>query len=199
MADWRHDMTESSYAFQNYVWPKVRSWCDEGRLEIVENTTATGLARDLDTLAGIDAWQLLDNQGFMRGIASRVQTGAKNWRTFTVRKSCSSGAKTEFTKRLEALKNRDRGAILPELTIHAYVCDYRKGPLLSVAVVRTVDLYEYLKTQISKGRAKTRSTNNAVFYWVSWDELEASKIRIKKAIGIESDTEASDCAGGFNF
>ena len=70
MSDWRHDMTESSYAFKTYVWSKVGPWCDEGRLEIVESSTATGLVRDFDTFAGVDAWQLLDDRGFMRGVAS---------------------------------------------------------------------------------------------------------------------------------
>lgn len=179
MSSWRHDMTESSYAFKTYVWPKVGPWCGEGRLEIVESSTANGLLRDFDTLAGIDAWQLLDDRGFMRGLASRVQVGAAQWRTFTVRKSRSSGAKTEFAKRLEAIEKRREGALYPVLTIHAYVQDYRHGPLLSVAMVYTADLYEYLKLQISEGRAKTRKTSNAEFYWVPWEELAASRVQIR--------------------
>jgi hypothetical protein len=178
VTDWRHDLTESSYAFRTHVWPKVAPWCGEGRLETVESSTAEGLMLDSDILAGVDAWQMLDDRGFMRPVASRVQVGAKNWRTFTVRKSRLNGAKTEFKKRQEAISNRREGALFPALTIHAYVRDYRKGPLLSAAVVYTEDLIEYLTSKVSEGRAKTRQTSNADFYWVSWAELAASKVQI---------------------
>ncbi|MGH3684081.1 MAG: hypothetical protein ACRDRE_14550 [Pseudonocardiaceae bacterium] len=178
-SDWRHDMAESSYAFQTYVWPKVRPLCGEGRLEPVESPTAKeGLARDFNMLAGVDAWQLLDDRGFMRAIGARVQADS-DYRTFTVRKDrFLTGAKTEYAKLTEAIKNRDQGAIYPALSIHAYVRDYRKGPLLSAAVVRTVDLCEYLDIQISERRAKTRKTSNADFYYVYWKELAASGVKI---------------------
>lgn len=167
MSDWRHDMTESSYAFKTYVWPKVGPWCGEDRLEIVESSTATELVRDFDTFAGVDAWQLLDDCGFMRGVASRVQVGGTDWRTFTVRKSRSSGAKTEFAKRLEAIRKQREGALYPALTIHAYVSGYRNGLLLSVAMVCTADLYEYLETQVSKGgpRRVKRATRPVPSRW----------------------------------
>jgi hypothetical protein len=171
-------MSESSYAFKTHVWPEVRSWCREGRLEIVESSTAKGLLHDFDTLAGIDAWQLLDDHGYMRGIASRVQVGAA-WGTFTVRKSRSSGARTEFEKRVEAIRKQREGALYPALTIHAYVRDYRNGPLLSAAMVYTADLYKYLEIAISEGRANTRKASNAEFYWVSWQDLDASGVQIR--------------------
>ena len=83
-----------------------------------------------------------------------MQVGCTDWRTFTVRKSRSSGTKTEFAKRLEAIRKQREGSLYPALTIHACVSDYKNGPLLSVAMVYTADLYECLEIQISKGRTQ---------------------------------------------
>jgi hypothetical protein len=136
--------------------------------------------RDFDTLAGVDAWQLCDDRGFMRSIASRVQEGDWDYRTFTIRKSRPNGAKTEFAKRMEAIKNQSEGALYPALTIHAYVENYRSGSLMSAAAVYTVDLYKYLEIQISEGWAKTKRNrgDNTEFYYVSWKELAESEARI---------------------
>jgi hypothetical protein len=177
--DVARDMAKSSRAFVQYVWPAVSAWCGIGRLEMVESSTARGLVRDFDTLAGIDAWQLLDHRGFMRGIASRVQEGDRNWRTFTVRSRRHNGARTEFEKRLEALRDRRSGAIYPALTIHGYVRDFESGPLLGAAVVRTIDLYEYLDMQVEAATARTRSTTNADFYYESWDRLAEFGVQLR--------------------
>jgi hypothetical protein len=83
--------------------PEVRHWCRSGRLELVESPMAEGLLRDFDTLAGIDAWHIEDD-GIVRGIASRVQVGDNDWRTFTVRSRRANGEKTEFEKRMKAYK-----------------------------------------------------------------------------------------------
>ena len=64
----------------------------------------TGAPRDFDTRAGIDAWHIIEDDGMMRGMRFRVQEGETDWRTFTVRKSRTSGAKTEFAKRMGSNK-----------------------------------------------------------------------------------------------
>lgn len=185
--DWRFSMTQSSFAFQKFVWPVVRHWCRPGRLELVESAEADGLLRDFDTLAGIDAWHVVEDEGIVRGIASRVQAGDIDWRSFTVRCRRLNGEKTEFEKRMKAIKEWRQGVIFPALTVHAYVQDYRNGPLLSVAMVYTVDLYEYLEKQIEAGLAKTRKADNAEFYWLPWHQVK-SNVRLRQwpPIGTES-------------
>jgi len=127
----------------------------------------------------------------MRGIASRVQEREWDHRKFTIRKSRSSGAKTEFEKRMEAIRNQSEGALFPALTIHAYVGNYRSGPLFSAAVVYTVDLYKCLEIQISEGRAKTKKGDNAEFYCVYWKELVESKARIHRVGNASTDAHST--------
>lgn len=190
------DLRCSSWAFKNLVWPEIEGWCGYGRLKLVEDTTARGLAKELDTLAGIDAWQLLDNRGFMRGIASRVQRRPEPYRSFTIRYRRYGGATTEFEKRLSAIRDRDAGALFPALTVQAYVQSWERGPLVAAAVVRTIDMFEHLTAQFRAGRARPRyvherGCNNrdekalrqgcvqgcAEFYPVWWDALRQAGLR----------------------
>jgi len=134
--DVSRDLSASAYDFLRVVWPKVEPMLAGGRLEPVESTTSRRrIDRDIDILAGIDAWHMLDSQGVMRGIASRVQWGPKNWRTFTIRKSRPTGATTELAKRLYALDHLDQGWLFPSLTIQAYVTEKREGRLLGAAII----------------------------------------------------------------
>lgn len=178
--DVSRDMASSSLAFVTHVWPAVAAWCGDGRLEMVEDSTARGLAKEFDTLAGIDAWQLLDDRGYMRGIASRVQAGDRNWRTFTIRSRRHNGSRTEFEKRLESIRDRRAGAIYPALTIQAYVRDFVRGPLLGAAVVRTLDLFEYLDAQIEAGTVETNSTTNADFYVLRWPTMVDFGVQVRE-------------------
>ena len=153
------DLSWSSRAFKDMVWPEVDrlNWCGRGRLVTVEGSTTEGLAKEFDTLAGIDAWHLLDNRGFMRGIASRVQEilpGRDPYATFTVRYRRYGGAATEFEKRLSAIRDRDSGALYPHLTVQAYIRDRRGGPLLAAAMSKTVDVVNLLAQQLSDSTAE---------------------------------------------
>src|SRR3989304_1287929 len=62
----------SSRAFVEVVWPVVGPGIGGGELVPVETVTASGFAKDLDTLAGVDMWQVVRPEG-MRPIASRMQ------------------------------------------------------------------------------------------------------------------------------
>ncbi|MGD9749717.1 MAG: hypothetical protein AB7W59_01860 [Acidimicrobiia bacterium] len=160
--DFARDLTRSSRAFQDFVWPVVEKVCGGGRLTLVENSTARGLAKEFDTLAGIDAWQLLDDRGFMRGIASRVQEirpGREPYPTFTIRSCRFGGAATEFEKRLSAIRDRDSGALYPALTIQAYVRTWQYGPLLAAGVARTVDIFNHLAGLVRDGRVQRQYTH----------------------------------------
>ena len=129
----------------------------------VESVTHSSFAKQLDTHAGIDAW-IVHRQGYMRGLASRVQRGDKNWRTFTVRMSKRSGYATEFRKR--QLEMVTPGAITPYYWCHAYV-----GPaddLIGAACAKAADVIRAVSYGI--GWEKT-NPDGTVFWCVPWDDL----------------------------
>lgn len=153
-----------------------------GEMQVVEAVTAGGMAKDLDALAGIDAWHICRDGGGIRGIASRVQSGNKAWNTFTIRYSRVSGAETEFTKRTRALVDTDRGWLYPHLTAQAYVNESR-DELLSCAVVRTRDLYTYASNWLASGTGhcelKPNPADGNWFIAVKWDGLQKDGIDVR--------------------
>lgn len=134
---------QSSGLFVDHVWPVISPAIGGGELVPVETVTESGFARDLDTLAGVDAWQVSRPDG-MRPIASRVQQseltmgGYRPWNTFTIRYTRPSGSLTEFHKRLTSIRD---GFLHPHLTVQAYLDTFASARLLSVAVVDTASLY----------------------------------------------------------
>lgn len=156
-----------------------------GELIPVESATAVSLQATFDTLAGIDAWHLCHEQRAMRGIASRVQTIADEhepYNTFTIRYKRSSGAETEFAKRLAAIRDRDGGWLYPHLTCQAYI-DQRKEKLLSCAVVRTEDLYVYADDWLGYDNDRARIMVNGAdgneFIVVKWASLQGDGMRVR--------------------
>lgn len=182
---WKHDLNVSSRMFLEYVWPKVKKWCRSGRLEPVEGVSESGFAEDLDALAGIDAWHIVDGKG-MRGIASRVQGDDRidtlnnpAYRSFTVRKERTSGSKTEWVKRREqlGLSGGDKsGYISPHLTVQSYV---DTSGLMAAYMVRTRDLYQFAQekwrgriweeTAVSNDNADNPERGGNIFgiFWVN--------------------------------
>ena len=142
----KQDLSRSAAAFNDTVWPMIRAWFGGGRIESVEDVTATGMAKDLDVLAGIDAWHV---NGSVRGIASRIQWGEQSrvfpYNTFTVRMQRESGVETEYSKRLRAIDSSG-GWLYPHITVQAYIDNHRN--LLSVAACKTSDLICYIRDNI---------------------------------------------------
>jgi hypothetical protein len=170
-ADIERAMTKSAKALQEIVWPVMGPLVGGGRLIPVETVTSAGFTRELDLLAGIDAWQILSGQS-MRGLASRVQFGERAWNTFTVRSSLKSGYDTELQKRIRwADHGWEKGLLGPHLTCHAYVAE-RSGPdqLVSAAIARTRDIIAAIRCGYSYRRANGADGN--VFECVDWSVLE---------------------------
>lgn len=139
--------------------------------DIISLETSTDRAsKALDMYAGID-YIRKDSTG-IQGIASRVQMGSTAWDTFTIRKSRDSGTKTEFTKRIEQI---NKGYLVPTFTLQAYYDD-KKQQLLSIAVVKTEKLYEFIANNPNKVRENR--TTNATFIIVRWQDLPKETIRI---------------------
>lgn len=136
----KKQIKKSSLALTNLVWPKVNDICGGGELSPVETVSDVDFVKTLDTMAGIDAWQIIREKSFMRGIASRVQWTDSPYESYTIRYLLSSGYKTEFQKRASALKNKDQGFLYPEITIQAYIND-AGDKLLCAAVIKTYDLF----------------------------------------------------------
>ena len=167
MHNWEKDLNHSNKLFLNSVWPEIRDMCGGGSIKPVEIIHDNDIAKDLDILCGIDIWQTINGAG-ARGIASRVQArkNNNNWRTFTIRKSRNGNEETEYKKRKLAI---DTGKfIYPYLTCQSYFADDRD--LIGCGVARTVDIFNAITD-----KTPTRSFDNAVFYYVSYDDISGVK------------------------
>jgi len=174
------DLSDSAYDFSRVVWPAVRHLCGGGELVTVESVVAANFQKDLDTMSGIDAWQVIRDSSVMRGLATRVQWGEKCWRTFTIRKSRFSGARTEYEKRCYAINNLNRGFLIPHLTIQAYVTKRRTGELLEAAVVETEELFRYLMDGLAGQRP---APDGNIFFYVEWDKYRQSGLKLHTVAG----------------
>jgi len=175
--DVREDLERASGHFQGLVWPMIRDWCGGGALATVE--TARGEAplvcQYLDMFAGCDYLQKADD-GLIYGIAARVQFVERSYDTFTVRRTRYSGAETEFAKRCAALDRAHLKPICPPWTVHAYVTRGQPARLLSVAAVRTLALFQHIRTGHEGTDWWLQRTANgrhgaAEFICVAWDAL----------------------------
>lgn len=131
------------------------------------------LLRRLDMSAGIDLF-IENNDGHISSVSSRIQTvgTSQPYNTFTVRAERDSGAKTEYEKRLEAIKH---GYLYPRLMMQAYITNWR-GELVSAAVADTKDVIRFIEA----GNAATRRTTNAEFYVVPWSDLKEAGARVRE-------------------
>jgi hypothetical protein len=191
MREWRADLGRSRSAFFDLVWPAVSAACGGGELVQIEGSPHN-TDRDLDTLAGIDAYQRRTDKG-MRGIASRVQADPGGpWNTFTIRTRRDSGSPTEYEKRLSAVRDGG-GWLYAHLTVQAYLStDLTR--LLSSAVVRTSDLFVHAEScrhgpgwsETKCGRCYVQRTSrrddpngNAEFLVIPWKHLLECGIQVK--------------------
>ena len=150
MNDIKTIISESAKDFENVVWPVIRDSLGGGRIVPVETVTDTIFAKEIDTLAGIDAWHILDNEMGMRGIASRVQWKRKEgiyahgfgkigYCTFTIRWETANGGKTEIHKRSYAIMSEPGEVLYPMWTVQAYLTE-PEGEYLSGAIIHTEEL-----------------------------------------------------------
>lgn len=165
-------MDHSKLAFESLVWPVCKHHLDGGELMQMEGRPDQELASQLDMKAGVDGWQL--HAEGMRGVASRVQVGSA-WNTFTIRKSRTSGAATEFKKRATAITTGRW--LYPIITIQAYLVTW-EGPVRSIGVARTADIIAF----INDGHAFTRHTTNAAFYVVPWSRMAEHGYPVKTVV-----------------
>ena len=174
---------KSSNDFLNYVWPKIKVFMGGGIIKSVEGNNDNNYNKNLDTLSGIDMWQILpDNKG-MRSIASRVQYKNDEWsikyppNTFTIRYELLSGKQTEINKRIYAIKNEDQDIAYPALTIHSYL-SYNGPPLYSAAWIKTKDLFIASEKYKNIWRIQPVKGGNKMQI-LQWTRLECLGYKIK--------------------
>lgn len=167
------DLSQSQADFLATVWPSIRETVGGGEIIPVESVFREQFATDLDRKAGIDYWQNRDDG--MRGLAVRIQYGAQPWATFTIRSDRTSGAETEFAKRLAAIH---AGMLIPHLTIQAYI-DKPGGSLLAWGIARTTELFTHFENCSTKDftiRRNPEDDNQFIAIW--WDALRAGGITV---------------------
>jgi len=180
MSDADDNMDKSIRDFIETVAPVLEEWSDCKNVS-VEKVTDDRMAEKLDTIGGVDSWNIKQDD-MIRGVASRVQwISKKDWTdkppdTFTIRKSLPSGNKTEFQKRLDAIRN---GALYPHWTTQAYL-DEPGGELLSMGRVRTEDLIRYIDDgeEDSEYFVKRRD-GQPNFFIVNWWRLKDHGIGVR--------------------
>lgn len=166
--NWRHDLNDSVIALESIkdtYLPKVI----KGKIHTIENADNEILIL-MDTKSGID--YIREDTNGLQGIAARVQWG-RAWNTFTIRTARHTGSETELEKRLYQI---DNGYFYPAFTMQAYFDNRLDNNLLSLAIVKTVDLYNLFKNERHLFE-KRRSDNDFVF--IHWDNLKDKVKTIK--------------------
>jgi hypothetical protein len=197
--DVQRKMSESSHAFLRCVWPAVAEQLGGGEVIPVECTSTDEWAKQLDLLAGIDLWQVVNNGMGLRGVASRVQW-VKDRGTFTIRETGRNGSavQTEWQKRQYALVYRDNGIISPYWMIHAYMRPpAASGSLVRVGIIETSQLIRYVMESISNtgvrgpgegpntdgvGRNRNRE-DGRIFLYADWRSLKRAGVEVKIVSG----------------
>lgn len=159
--NWIKDMSDSVVALDKIkgnVMPKLIS----GKIFSIENVDNEILLL-MDKVSGID-YIRQDKHG-LQGIAARVQWG-KNWDTFTIRSARHTGTQTELEKRLYQIKN---GYFYPKFTLQAYFDNRIDNQLLSIAVIKTVDLYNLY--ELSPELFESNKSDNE-FKFVRWSKIQ---------------------------
>lgn len=157
---WDKDLSDSVKAFyriKDTILPKIIS----GKIVSIEESK-DDIILMLDRYAGVD--YIRQNKIGIQGIASRCQWG-KAWNTFTIRSKRHSGTDTELNKRLTQIKE---GYFYPSFTMQAYFDNRKDNNLLSIGIIKTVDLYSEFTN--NKHKFKKRSSDND-FYFVNWSDI----------------------------
>lgn len=166
---WRNDLEKSMDVFDRLILP-VFPKLVRGEYIRVEGTDEE-IAQMLDKHIGIDA--MVDRDGIVFGLGSRIQINSGVWNTFTIRCDRESGNLTEFEKLKCAIEN---DAMRPHLTMQAYVENDR---LQTVAVARTKDIIEYIETHPKECPVRKSFDGRwAKFITVYWSRMRRAGYRV---------------------
>jgi hypothetical protein len=159
--NWELDLSDSIIAL-NKIKLDILPCLISGNIYSIENSNNEILIL-LDRLSGID--YIRKDESGLQGIAARVQWG-KDWQTFTIRSSRHTGSKTELEKRIFQIKN---GYFFPAFTLQAYFDNRSDNNLLSIAVIKTIDLYNFIIK--NPDEIEKRKSDNE-FIVIRWSKLK---------------------------
>jgi len=168
------DSVKAFYRIKDTILPKLLP----GTIHIVEHQDNEILML-LDQKSGID--YISETNHGLQGIAWRAQWG-RAWNTFTIRKIRYTGSETEFSKRIQQI---DSSYLHPAYTMQGYFDNRIDNNLLSVALIKTDRLYQFINDHPDK--SPTRESDN-IFYYIDWDNLKYYGISVHyEKIVIEDD------------
>lgn len=154
--------------------PLLREHCldfGEGLIRLISEKDGE-VGKALDMLAGVDGYQ--EWIMCMRGIAGRAQrikSGYKPYRSFTIRTDRPNGTKTEYEKRLWAVKHKNDGAIFPYWTAQSYSTE-DGSKVLCAGLAKTEELYPFIEQRENSGYRfprKKPGNGDEEFLYVKWD------------------------------
>jgi hypothetical protein len=163
-ATWDQDLKDSVKALEK-IKEKYLSQIIAGRIHTIESKEDEILML-LDIKSGID--YIRENETGLQGIAARCQwcdPYKKPFNTFTIRLQRHSGAETEFEKRKNQIKN---GYFYPAFTLQAYFDNKEENNLLSVGIVKTLALYDFIEK--NRNMIKEKKSDNT-FLVIKWSDL----------------------------
>jgi len=163
--NWKIDLQDSIKAIEKIKHTILPKLIDGEIISIEESDNNILLL--FDQYSGID--YLRKDEIGLQGIATRIQFG-NNWNTFTVRTKRLTGTKTEYEKRKEQIK---KGYIYPYFTLQAYFDNRIDLNLLSICVIKTIDLYDEIENNTL---VDTRISDN-VFKYIHWDNIKSNLIK----------------------
>ncbi len=165
MGTWGNDLHKSMDMFDEHIIPFLHKLVGKYDEFVRVEGTDEEIAKRLDTQAGIDG--LIKKNDMHYGLGSRIQVDSGVWPTFTIRCDRESGHITEFEKLIAAVKN---DAVRPHFTMQAYIVN---NELQAIAMIRTVDLVDYMKYYQYEIKEKTSYDKNgwARFKVIRWDDL----------------------------
>jgi hypothetical protein len=161
-------LRESAQAFHDVVWPCMSGLLGGGTL-LPNETKDTPEARVLDMFAMTDAWQVLDNGGGVRALASRVIWKTSCQQAHTVRALRTDGHDTE----LQRLMRGDPTMHEPGLFIHANV-DKSCGLCVCAGAVTGDALRAGLRHAQTMGYpTRVNPEDGNEFYVLAWSKIAA--------------------------
>ena len=158
--NWKKDLGDSVIALEGIRYTYL-SRVISGKIHSIESLDNEILIK-LDQMSGID--YIRENNIGLQGIAARVQWG-NSWDTFTIRSTRHTGAETELSKRRRAIRE---GYFYPAFTLQAYFTNRKENRLLSLGIIKTLDLYDYIIANPEK--IIIRKSDNE-FVVVNWADL----------------------------
>ena len=138
--------------------------CTIGTIE----SLGESFANLLDMTSGADLFMKMDTNIYLIALRISVEFYPDE---FTIRYRKNNGIMTEYEKRISAMTC---GAIRPFWNIHVHIHDNR----LSMGIVRSDELFTYLKNMERQGKLHLGRTSDATYCYVSWEELTKAGIKV---------------------